>query len=114
MKPLTRKQAALMKVIMAGNIDAKGNRISWCDYKQILDRLPYKTSRDSLMCSIRILDQQGWISRAGKELRNGRAMQTVQPTAAALRILAPEPARAPKAVVYEELIDEDVIELVMV
>lgn len=111
MKPLTRKQAALMKVIMAGNIDVKGNRVSWCDYQQILDRLPYTTTRESLMCSIRILDNLGWISRAGKEIRDGRAKQTIEPTPTAMRILAP--SKAPTTASYTEVLAGDVVELVL-
>lgn len=111
MKPLTRKQAALMKVIMAGNIDVKGSRIGWCDYQQILDRLPYKTSRESLMCSIRILVNQGWIEREGKEIRDGRARQTIAPTAMAIRILTPSPLSKPAS--YVEVLDGGIVELVM-
>lgn len=113
MKPLTRKQSALMKVIMAGNIDAKGNRISWCDYTQILDRLPYTTTRESLMCSIRILREQNWIKAAGKEIRDGRAKQTIEPTAVALRILAPEPEVKIRGAKITEIIFDDIVELVM-
>lgn len=111
MKPLTRKQAALMKVVMTGNIDAKGAWVSWCDYQQILDRLPYKTSRESLMCSIRILVNQGWIEREGKEIRDGRARQTVAPTAVAKRIL--NPASKPAPVTYREVVEDDVVELIL-
>lgn len=112
MKPLTRKQAALMKVIMAGNIDVKGDWVSWCDYQQILDRLPYQTTRESLMCSIRILDNLGWIDRAGKEIRDGRAKQTIEPTAVAKRILAaPKTAAATSS--YIEVLVGDIVEIVM-
>lgn len=111
MKPLTRKQTALMRVIMAGNIDVVGNWVSWCDYQQILDRLPYQTTRESLMCSIRILDNLGWIDRAGKEIRDGRAKQTIEPTAMAKRILAP--SKAPTTASYTEVLAGDVVELIM-
>lgn len=115
MKPLTSKQRALMKVIMMGNIDVKGNRIGWCDYNQILDRLPYTTTRESLMCSIRILVNQGWITREGKEVRAGRSKQTIAPTAIALRVIAGEgmaPAGS-SAPSYEEILTDDIVELVL-
>lgn len=99
-----------MKVIMAGNIDAKGNRISWCDYQQILDRLPYKTTRESLMCSMRILVNLGWVIRAGKEIRDGRARQTVEPSPAALRILG---GTKSKTASYAEVLTGDVVEIVL-
>lgn len=111
MKPLTRKQAALMKIIMSGNIDVHGNWVCWCDYQQILDRLPYKTSRESLMCSIRILDNLGWIERDGKEIRDGRARQTVAPTAVAIRIL--KPAKPAVSASYKEVLAGDVVELIL-
>lgn len=109
MKPLTRKQSALMKVIMKGNINVKGDWISWCDYQQILDRLPYKTSRESLMCSVRILRNQGWIERDGKETRDGRARQTIAPTAMAKRIL--DPAKPSVAASYKEVVEDDIVVL---
>lgn len=112
MKPLTTKQRALMKVIMQGNIDVHGNRIGWCDYSQILERLPYRTSRESLMCSIRILVEQGWIIRGGKELRGGRARQTVEPSAMALRILSGQPQDNPEPT-YTEILTDDIVELVL-
>jgi len=109
MKPLTTKQRELMRVVMTGNLDVKGNRVGWCDYQQILGRLSYETSRESLMCSIRILVNQGWITREGKELRDGRMKQVIAPTPLATRILAPRKAPA----TYDELIgDDDIVELV--
>lgn len=87
MKPLTSKQRALMKVIMAGNVDKTGARVSDVDYTQILDRLSYATTRESLMCSIRILRQQGWIEYGGKDLRDGRLKQTLKHTHQADRLL---------------------------
>jgi hypothetical protein len=109
MKPLTSKQRKLMTVVMKGNIDVKGDWISWCDYQQILDRLPYETSRESLMCSIRILRNQGWIERGGKELRIGRVRQTITPTPLAGRIL--NPVKPSSVVTYEEVIGDEFIEL---
>ncbi|MNN79464.1 hypothetical protein D3C81_1961120 [compost metagenome] len=85
----------------------------------MLDRLPYRTSRDSLMCSVRILVDQGWLIRGGKELRDGRMKQTLIPSATAVRILAPAPVAAsavPAAKVpgYVEIeLDDDILELVL-
>lgn len=87
MKALTTKQRATMKIIMAGNVDVTGARVGNVDYHQILERLPYKTSRESLMCSLRILEQQGWIEKAGKVIRDGRSHMSVKPTEQAERLL---------------------------
>lgn len=89
MKALTRKQRLLLKVIIRGNTDITGAKISNVDYTQILSRLTYATSRESLMCSLRILETQGWMVKAGKELRDGRMKQTLEATAQAIRIVTP-------------------------
>lgn len=89
MKALTRKQRLLLKVIIRGNTDVTGVKISNVDYTQILSRLPYATSRESLMCSLRILESQGWVVKGGKEIRDGRLKQTLDATAQAIRIVTP-------------------------
>lgn len=112
MKPLTTKQRQLLKVIVLGNLDVKGDRISNVDYQQIMNRIPYTCTRESIMCSIRILKDQGWIVLAGKELRSGRMKQTVEPTAMAIRVITPPvAAKVPEYVEVE--IDDDRIELVL-
>lgn len=110
MKPLTTKQRHMLKVIILGNLDIKGDRISNCDVYQVQTRLPYETTRESLMCSLAILEKQGWIVKAGKENRDGRMKQTLEPTAIAIRVVNPPPAvREPEYVEIES--DDDVVML---
>lgn len=112
MKPLTTKQRQLLKVIVMGNLDKTGARVSHVDYQQIMSRIPYTCTRESIMCSIRILKDQGWIVLAGKELRDGRMKQTVEPSAVAIRVITPPPAqKVPEYVEVE--IDDDRIELIL-
>lgn len=112
MKPLTTKQRQIMKEIVQGNLDKTGARVSGLDYSQLLSRLPYKTSRDSLMCSIGILEKQGWLVKAGKELRDGRMKQIVEPTATAIRVICPPvPTSVPELVEID--IDSEIVELAL-
>lgn len=123
MKALTTKQRHLLKLVVAGNINAAGARVSNIDYTQVLTRLPYRTSRDSLMCSVRILVDQGWIIRGGKELRDGRMKQTLIPSATAVRLLSPAPVAPAPAVSaskpssvpgYIDLdLDSDIMDLIL-
>lgn len=109
MKPLTTKQRHVMKIVVMGNLDATGSRVSNVDVYQLQSRLPYETSRESLMCSLAILKKQGWIVPGGKEIRDGRSKQTLEPTAVAIRVMTPpKPVATP---VYEEidLDDDDVV-----
>lgn len=119
-KALTRKQWAIMKVIAKGNINVHGDRISWCDKRQILERLPYDTSRDSLMFSLRALANHGLIEKGPRELRDGRIRQPYLPTEKALRIVTGKgggggTAASKPSDDYKELVSdtEDVIELLL-
>lgn len=108
MKPLTTKQRAIIKIVVMGNLDASGSRVSDVDVYQIQSRVPYETTRESLMCSLAILKKQGWIVPGGKECRDGRMKQTLQPTASAIRVVnPPKPVSTP---VYQEFdLDDDVV-----
>lgn len=112
MKPLTNKQREILKLVIQGNLDKTGTRVSNIDYHQMLSRLPYHTSRDSLMCSIGILEKQGWLIKSGKELRDGRMRQTLEPTAIAIRVVNPAPEEPTPEFVEVDL-DDDIVELVL-
>lgn len=109
MKPLTTKQRHFLKVVVMGNLDVAGNRVSDVDVYQVQTRLPYETTRESLMCSLAILVKQGWIVKGGKENRDGRMKQTLVPTPQAIRVLnPPKPMREPEYVEIEGE-DDDVV-----
>lgn len=110
MKPMTTKQRHIVKIVVMGNLDAKGNRVSDVDVYQLQGRLPYETTRESLMCSLAILKKQGWITPGGKENRDGRLKQTLKPTPVACRVINPPSAmREPEYVEVDD--DEDVVSL---
>jgi hypothetical protein len=107
MKAMTTKQREIMKVVVRGNLDASGTRVSDVDVYQIMSRVPYESTRESMMCSLAILKKQGWIIPGGKEMRDGRMKQTLAPTAVAIRVVTPpKPAHVP---VYVESEEDDVV-----
>lgn len=63
-----------MKQIVAGDGDAA------IDLDQLLERLDYKTSKESLQFSLRALIGHGLIRKAERELRRDRIRQTLVPT----------------------------------
>lgn len=102
MKRLTTKQRQILNVICLGNLDKKGDRISNVDIYQLQNRIPYDSSRDSLMCSVAILEKSGWLVKAGKEYRDGRMKQTLEPTAQAIRVVRP-----PKTALVPDYVEID-------
>lgn len=87
-KNLTGKQIALLKVIVEGNRDEKGN-FSPCDLDQIMERVYYKPIKPSLQFSIRFLIKKGMICKGEKELRRGSYRRTIYPTQEAIDLLTP-------------------------
>lgn len=67
---LTTKQAALLRVIIDG--DPTGP----VDIDQILVRLPYETTKQSLQFSLRAMVDKGCIEKAGQVSRRGRSRVT--------------------------------------
>lgn len=68
LKALSDKQIALMIAVAKG--DGAGD---FADIDQVLERLPYKTSKQSLQFSIRSLLKRGLLERKPIEVRRGRA-----------------------------------------
>ena len=63
-----------MKQIIAGDGEAA------IDLDQLLERLDYKTSKESLQFSLRALIGHGLIRKGERELRRDRVRQTIVPT----------------------------------
>lgn len=72
---LTHKQIELMDVIAKGN-----GLLGPCDLDEILDRVRYETSKQSLQFSIRALVARGLIYKKGIEKRRGRQRVVIQAT----------------------------------
>ncbi|MEZ2310759.1 hypothetical protein AB6809_29365 [Paraburkholderia sp. RCC_158] len=73
---LTIKQIEIMKVVVAGA--AAGAVV---DLDQLLERLPYATSKESLQFSLRAIERHQLIDRSVAEHRRGRVRRLIAPTA---------------------------------
>src|SRR5690554_1562181 len=100
---LTKKQHQIMDVIMKGNVDEDNYTISWVDLDQLVERLPYKTSKDSIIFSIRALIAKGLVEKGARELRRGRVRGTLVPTDLAFDVLRAKPT--PKSVEYDGIVE---------
>lgn len=72
---LSKKQRQILDVLIRGNPDG-----SWVDLDQLLERLPYKTTKPSIQYSIRILIRKGMLERKSIELRRGHYRRLLAPT----------------------------------
>ena len=97
---LTAKQIELLRVIAAGNGDAGP-----ADLDEILDRVRYETSKQSLQFSIRALVERGIIEKKGIQKRRGRQRQVIGATKLGLE-LAGVKQTAPRAFIEDNLISE--------
>lgn len=73
---LTDKQIELIRVIGRKNTDG-----SYADIDQILERLNYKTSKQSLQFSLRALSEHGLIERIPKVKRRNQSRTLIALTA---------------------------------
>ena len=73
---MTTKQVQVMKVILKGNTDAAG---AWTavDLDELLERIPYSTSKASMQFTIRYLVKKGCIEKGQDHRRSyNRAIYT--------------------------------------
>ncbi|WP_051331778.1 MarR family transcriptional regulator [Methylocaldum szegediense] len=63
---LTAKQMEILRLIRRGNPDE-----SFIDLDQLLERLSYRPSKQSMQFSIRALIKRGLIEKKGLEIRRG-------------------------------------------
>jgi len=77
---LTTKQYAIMSVIGKGNgKDAAGNLIP-ADLNELLERIDYRTTKESMQFSIRALIKAKMLYKGHRETRRGRGRVTYYPT----------------------------------
>lgn len=62
----TKKQLAILGLIRAGNDDG-----TLIDLDQIIERVPYTTTKESMQFSIRALVTRGLVEKRPQELRRG-------------------------------------------
>lgn len=96
---LTAKQLELLRVITAANEDG-----AHCDLDQILERIRYCTTKESLQFSLRVLEGRGLIQKLGTEQRRGAARRVVAITPAGAGF-----ARAPRPSAKSE--QDNIVEL---
>lgn len=89
MTHLTTKQIELLRVIAAGNEGAPA------DLDEILDRVRYETTKQSLQFSIRALIKHGLIEKLGVSKRRGRQRQVIGATPLGAATVGQKPKPAP-------------------
>lgn len=72
---LSAKQWQIMDVIIRANPDG-----TWVDFDQLLERLDYKPSKQSMQFSIRALLGRGLIEKKPTELRRNAQRRVFAPT----------------------------------
>lgn len=72
---LTAKQFQILDVLTRGNPDG-----SFCDLDELLMRVQYETSKDSLHFSVRALMRRGYITKHERETRRGRSRRVLSAT----------------------------------
>jgi predicted transcriptional regulator len=72
---MTSKQFQIMTTILKGNDDG-----SFLDLDQVIQKLSYKTTKQSLQFSIRALIRKGLVTKQEQEKRRGRSRAIVSPT----------------------------------
>jgi predicted transcriptional regulator len=72
---LTTKQIQIMDIIVKGNPDG-----SFVDIDELLVRLPYETTKQSIQFSVRALISKNLIEKQPRELRRGRQRVVLSPT----------------------------------
>lgn len=106
---LTAKQIELLSVIVRGNGPGQP-----CDIDEIVERVRYETTKQSLQFSIRALIKHGLIEKKDLEKRRGRSRRPIAATAAGMAILAPKTAPTPAYIDLSEDEELDVEELLEV
>jgi hypothetical protein len=95
---LTIKQIEIMKVVVAG---ATAGAV--VDIDQLLERLPYKTTKASLQFSLRAVERHGLIDRSFAEHRRERLRRLIAPTELGRAVIGGtgRPAPGPGAAVID-------------
>jgi len=69
------KQTKIMNTIVKGNPDG-----TFCDLDQLLNNLPYKTTKSSLQFSLRALIKKGFVEKGDLRKRDGQHRRIIKPT----------------------------------
>lgn len=72
---LTQKQIQIMATIVKANPDG-----SYLDLDQLVENLPYRTTKESMHFSLRALIKKGLLEKKPQEVRRGRVRNIIAPT----------------------------------
>lgn len=92
----TRKQRAILEAIHRGSPDG-----GFIDLDELLEMLPYETTKPALLCSLRVLKGRHLVEQKPYEVRRGkrRSIYALRPVAYPLVT----PVEFPEGVLAEEL-----------
>jgi DNA-binding MarR family transcriptional regulator len=74
---LTAKQFQILDVLTRGNPDG-----SFCDMDELISRVGYETSKDSMHFSVRALIKRGFVVKHERESRRGKSRRVLSATPA--------------------------------
>lgn len=100
---LTKKQSELIQVIANGNEDG-----THADLDQVIERLSYNPSKQSIQFSIRALVGKELVTKGGREKRRGRMRVLIVPTEMGKHYAGPSGATA----ILSTDLDEEIMGLV--
>jgi DNA-binding PadR family transcriptional regulator len=110
---LTAKQKAILALVVHGNKD--GTPI---DLDQLIERVPYSPTKESMQFSVRAMVNKGLIEKGGIEPRRGRGRRIITATDlgkhwAALLCPKPVPLRVEEVLSDEELkkMEDDILNM---
>lgn len=86
---ISEKQRHILKAIVKGNRSEEGEVLSWLDMDQLLEKIPYETSKDSMQFSLRHLIKRGYVVNGVPEIRRERKRRVLMPTEAAVSLISP-------------------------
>jgi hypothetical protein len=78
---LTSRQMIIMELVLRGNGKDPDGRFIPIDLDQLLERLPYETTKQSMQFSVRALIGRGMLEKGARQNRRGRSRVTLCPTA---------------------------------
>lgn len=83
---ITDKQYRILSVVLEGNRDAEG-RFTPVDIDQLLERLSYRTTKQSFYFSMKALVARGLVEK-GEDVRRGARRVTLAPTERCRRLFS--------------------------
>lgn len=101
---MTAKQMEIMKVIVAGDGLDYAGEFNPVDLDMLLERLSYKTTKDSMHFSLRALARRKLAVKGAIVERRGRARVTIFPTPLAKMVM--KPASPKESIVEPEVLGE--------